>query len=204
MSQFEDRPYWHVGIKSPELTIPPAPANADICIIGAGFTGLATALHLLRAGKSVVIFDAMKLGDGASGKNGGMIGPSLHKLGLSGLTNKYGKTRALSILQEGINAIEYVREFIELEKIDCDLNITGRFRGMTRAKDLDCVKRDCEELSVLQGFKYGVVEAQNIHSEIGSDLYHGGIVYQLDGGLQPCKLLVSIRFRTYIQHYLHP
>ena len=162
MHQFKNNTYWHTNVNGqviPETTLP---KNIDVVIIGAGFTGLATALHLLRGGKSVAVFDAMKLGDGASGKNGGMIGPSLHKLGLDGLSGKYGKEKALDILQEGMTAIDYFQQFIAEENIDCDLKMTGRFRGVIGKKALDSVIRDSENLMALKGFNYDVVKPEDM------------------------------------------
>ena len=48
--------------------------RADVCVIGAGFTGLSTALHLAKAGHSVIILEAQRIGFGASGRNGGQLG----------------------------------------------------------------------------------------------------------------------------------
>ncbi|MDG1857666.1 MAG: FAD-dependent oxidoreductase, partial [Emcibacteraceae bacterium] len=192
MKQFIDKPFWHSNVEIPIFSKPSLPKSVDVVIIGAGFTGLATALHLLRGGKSVALFDALKIGHGASGKNGGMVGPSLHKLGLNGLTDQYGKEKALQILQEGMNAISYFQEFICEEEIDCDLKMTGRFRGVTNEKALDEVIRDSENLRALKGFDFNVVNKEDVHSEIGSDLYQGGVVYHQDGGLHPFKLQVSL------------
>ena len=60
------------------LPQPPRPAlrgtvRADVCVIGAGYTGLSTALHLAEAGFKVVVLEAAKVGWGASGRNGGQI-----------------------------------------------------------------------------------------------------------------------------------
>ena len=115
--QFKNLPYWHSNTEPLSIPVTYIPKKIDVAIVGGGYTGLATALHLLRAGKSVVLFDAMKLGDGASGKNGGMVGPSLHKLGLEGLTRAYGKQKAINILQEGLNAIKYFQDFIIIARI---------------------------------------------------------------------------------------
>ena len=189
---FKSTPYWHDHVTIPTLTSSPLPKDSDICIIGAGFTGLAIALHLLRAGKSVTIFDAQQLGDGASGKNVCMIGPSLHKLGLDGLSKIYGADKAHALLQEGINAIEYFKKFIAAESIECDLAMTGRFRGVNSQQELDNLARDCEKLRILKGFKYKLIQHQDVQSEIGSTLYHSGVIYGLDGGLHPQKLLTAL------------
>lgn len=174
MTENFNKPFWHVNAGKLDIADTFLPSTIDTVIVGSGFTGLAIALHLLRAGKSVALFDAMKVGFGASGKNGGMVGPSLHKLGLEGLTNRYGKKKALEILQEGMNAIEYFESFIKEEAIDCDLQMTGRFRGVTNQRAFDTVVRESENLLSLDGFKFDVVDKTMTHNEIGSDLYHGG------------------------------
>ncbi|MDG1438053.1 MAG: FAD-binding oxidoreductase [Emcibacteraceae bacterium] len=196
MNEFIDKPFWHSNVDMPSFSLPSVAKSVDVIIIGAGFTGLATALHLLRGGKSVALFDAMKIGHGASGKNGGMVGPSLHKLGLSGLTSQYGKEKALKILQEGMTAISYFQEFIKQEQIDCDLKMTGRFRGVTNKKALEGVIRDSENLRALKGFDFDVVKKDKIHNEIGSNLYQGGVVYHQDGGLHPFKLQLSLAHKV--------
>lgn len=192
MQHFKDMPFWHNNVKTIDFNLQKLVKEVDTVIIGAGFTGLATALHLLNAGKTVALFDAMKLGHGASGKNGGMIGPSLHKLGLTGLASKYGKDNALKILQEGMTAIDYFQKFVANEKINCDLKMTGRLRGVMGQKALDEVVRNSEELKALKGFDFDIVTKDNIHQEIGSDLYQGGVIYHQDGGLHPFKLLISL------------
>ncbi len=189
---YQETPFWHHNVTMPKTNQSELPKQSDICIVGAGFTGLTVALHLLEAGKSVVIFDAMKLGQSASGKNGGMIGPSLHKLGLSGLINTHGEKKALGVLQEGINAIQYFPTFLKEQNIDCELSLNGRFNGVHNQKQLEQVERKCEEFTKLDGFKYTMVAPENVQDEIGSSHYHGGVIYNLDGSIQPYKLIAAL------------
>jgi glycine/D-amino acid oxidase-like deaminating enzyme len=88
------------------------PATVDVAIVGAGYTGLTAALHLARAGRSVAVFDAKVPGFGASTRNGGMVGPGLHKLGITGLTRTYGEDRAIAILGEGLKALSHLAAII--------------------------------------------------------------------------------------------
>jgi glycine/D-amino acid oxidase-like deaminating enzyme len=191
-SSFKPTPYWHADIAVPQLSQATLPPQVDVAIIGAGFTGLATALHLLQAGKSVVVLDAMSLGDGASGKNGGMVGPSLHKLGLAGLTKQYGERQGYAILQEGIHAIKYLPSFIEQYKLDCDLHMSGRFTGVKSQQQFDTLARNCADFDKLDGFKYELVMPHQVANEIGSEHYYAGAIYGLDGGLHPFKLLCAL------------
>ena len=58
----------------PEQSSLQGDVSADVCVIGAGYTGLSTALHLAKAGKRVVVLEAARVGWGASGRNGGHVG----------------------------------------------------------------------------------------------------------------------------------
>ena len=70
------------------------PEQADCVVVGAGYSGLSAALTLARAGRSVIVLDSSQPGYGCSGRNGGLIGPSFHKLGLAGLRARLGEAKA--------------------------------------------------------------------------------------------------------------
>ena len=108
------------------------PERAEVAIIGGGYTGLSAALTLARAGRDVVLLDAEMPGYGCSSRNGGLVGPSFHKLGLTGLVARHGVRKAHAILSESMDALEFLYAFIETENIDCGLQRTGRFRGADR------------------------------------------------------------------------
>ncbi len=168
------------------------PSKVDVAIVGAGYTGLTTAIHLARAGREVVVFDAVAVGHGASSRNGGMVGPGLHKLGITGLVGRYGEERATAILTEGLRALEHLVDFLEEEKIDCDLTLTGRFRGARTAAHYEASAHECDWLRKRVGLPSHNVPKAEQKNEIGSDFYHGGVVYERDGGLHPRKLLLAL------------
>ncbi|MAQ10063.1 MAG: FAD-dependent oxidoreductase [Gammaproteobacteria bacterium] len=184
--------YWNDHRSTPAGVDSEKPASVDVAIIGAGFTGLSTALALARGGRRVAVIDAGEPGSGCSSRNGGMIGPSMHKLGLRGLTAKYGDKRAKDILAEGLRAIDFFRSFLATEAIECDLQMTGRFRGAMSDKDFRVLIDEVEDLKKIPGFKADVVPYSEQHQEVGSDLYRGGIVYHQDGGLNPAKLVDAL------------
>lgn len=164
------------------------PERVDVAIVGAGYTGLASAIHLARAGRSVAVFDAEEIGHGCSSRNGGMVGPSFHQLGISGLTSQYGETKAHAIMQEGMNALDYFERFVAEEKLDCDLQMTGRFRGARSVAAYDATARECERLNKAVGLPFEMVAKENQRAEIGTDFFDGGVVYHRDGGIHPRKL----------------
>ncbi|MCQ0090963.1 FAD-binding oxidoreductase [Roseovarius sp. M141] len=188
--------YWHEGQAPARGVETGPPAKVDVAIIGAGYTGLSAALHLARAGRHVAVFDAEAVGFGASSRNGGMVGPGLHKLGIAGLIKAYGEERAVALLREGLNAVDHLEAFIAAENIDCDLVLTGRFRGARTALQCDALLRECDWLRDRIALPtYPVTRAEQ-RSEIGSDFYRGGVVYERDGGVHPRKMVLALAERA--------
>ena len=120
--------YWWSDAPLIALTSKPVPAAADVVIVGAGYTGLAAAIRLARAGRSVQVFDRQRPGEGASTRNGGITSGNLRP-GHAELAKRFGEDRAAAILAEAKAAREDLYRFIAEEQIDCDFALTGRFSG---------------------------------------------------------------------------
>lgn len=196
MADYIHRPFWwdDANLLNRTAAEPAAdlPEKAEVVVIGAGYTGLSAALTLARGGRQVVMVDADRPGYGCSARNGGLIGPSFHKLGLAGLAAAYGGTRAHAILRESMHTLEYLKDFISRENIDCGLNPTGRFRGAQRPSAYEAMAREAEQLHKAVGLRFEAVPKSEQHSQIGSDHYHGGLVLPDDGHLQPAALVVAL------------
>jgi len=163
------------------------PTKVDVAIVGAGFSGLATALVLARAGVSVAVFEAGQLGEGASSRNGGMVGPSFHKLGISGLRAKYGQEKTNEILRESVGFVGFLKKFLADEKIDADFVQTGRFRGALKSAHLDVMAAQLGDLQKACGVSGEIIALEDQAAETGSKRFSGGVVYHQDGGLHPAK-----------------
>lgn len=194
----EVRPYWYLDRPQRQVHLDELPEAVDVAVVGGGYTGLSTALHLARSGCSVAVLEAEHPGFGCSARNGGMVGPSFHKLGLAGLRARYGQERARTILQEGMNALEFFKSFIETENIHCDMQWSGRFRGAFSPRDYENLNREAEDLQRAVGLEFSPVPRSQQYQEIGSDFYHGGVIYHRDGGIHPGKLVDALvaRVRT--------
>ncbi|WP_419902587.1 NAD(P)/FAD-dependent oxidoreductase [Kiloniella sp.] len=192
---FTHRPYWWADSRfEPDRfsqeTMPPN--KADVIVVGAGYTGLSAAVTLARAGRNVVVLEAERPGWGCSSRNGGLLGPSFHKLGLKGLEQAYGKDKAKAIMRESLDCMRSLVSFIKEEGIDCELNMRGRFRGAAHPKHYDSLARQVETMQKELGLKTHMVTKADQHREIGSDLYHGGAIYEEDGTLQPALLVQAL------------
>jgi len=192
-ASWQDHPYWwDAGPDNQplelELLAKPVeamPAHTDCVVVGAGYSGLSAALTLARAGRSVIVLDSSQPGYGCSGRNGGLIGPSFHKLGLSGLRARLGEARAAAIMRESMDILIWLKQFIKREGIECGLAEVGRFRGAVTVKSYDELALQAQGLRKLVDLEYEMVPQSAQLNHIGSDYYQGGIVYHQDGHLHP-------------------
>ncbi|MGR3292184.1 MAG: FAD-dependent oxidoreductase [Paracoccaceae bacterium] len=197
LSPFENTrnvPYWwdDAGMAEPAADAIPAalPDKIEVLIIGAGYSGLSAALTLARAGREVLVIDAEKIGHSCSSRNGGQIGPSLHKLGLTGLTAAFGQQKAHAVLRESMGSLTFLQQFIRAEKIECNLQSKiGRFKGAVHAGDYEQIARTNEALAKSIGLNFEMIPKASQRRQIGSDYYHGGVVFQDNGLLHPAKFV---------------
>lgn len=181
--------YWDHGVPDfiPKETL--IQDEYDVIIVGSGFTGLSAALILAKNGKRVLVLESKSIGYGASSRNGGMVGPSFHKLGITGLTKKYGEESAYQVMKAGVDAVKFFKELIAEEKLNCDFEMSGRFRGIRNEKDYFKTKLECERLNKHVGLEFKMIPKESVREYVGSDAYYGGVFYYLDGGVHPKKLV---------------
>lgn len=192
----QPRPYWWEAAP-PEESDPAAalPRRADAVVVGAGYTGLSAALALARAGRSVLVLDAKRPGEGASTRSGGMIG-SGHRVGLGELTRRYGEATALEVARAGIEALAFTKELIAREGIGCHLRETGRFRGAWTRAHFEAMAREVEDQRRRLGLEANLVRPQDVTREVATDRYQGGVVYRRHGGLHPALFWAGLLARA--------
>lgn len=102
--------------------------RADVCVIGGGFTGLSAALNLAEQGLDVVLLEAERIGFGASGRNGGLIGSGQRKDALE-MEQQFGYERSREFWELAEAAKEEIRARVARHDIDCDLQY-GQIEGV--------------------------------------------------------------------------
>ncbi len=186
-------PYWWEDAGTP--TAPPTqalPAEVDVLIIGAGLTGLSAARTLAKANKSVLVVDSGAPGIGASSVNGGMIGGG-HLLSLDEMEDRYGKEMAIDLIRDAqLHSTQFAKELIAVEDIQCDLKVTGRFRGFWSQKEHAAAARHLERLQELMPVDAEMVPRSRQGEDVATELYAGGMIYHQHGGLNPAKFVAGV------------
>ena len=106
---------------------------AEICIIGGGFTGVNAALELAQRGRQVVLLEAVRIGFGASGRNGGQI-VNGYSRDLDVIAQRYGVAAGRKIAGMAHEGGDIIRERVARYQIDCDLKPGGIFAALTQSQ----------------------------------------------------------------------
>lgn len=163
--------------------------RADICVIGAGFTGIATALTLAERGYSVTVVEANRVGWGASGRNGGqLIG------GISGeahIAKRLGAEVEDALWDMRWRGHEIIYERVEKYGIDCDLK-AGYIEVALKQRHIRDLEEQCETFE-RRGFpwEYRMLTRAETEETLGTRAYVGSLYNLRDGHLHPLNLCIG-------------
>ncbi|MEQ9331869.1 FAD-binding oxidoreductase [Thalassobaculum sp.] len=183
-SDFTTDPYWWDRSPRPDLGAPPLPKAVDVAVVGSGYTGLCAALEVARGGRSTLVLDARDAGWGCSSRNGGQISTSI-KPDYDSLARRHGPDAAFAILKEGHNALAWIEAFVGAEGIDCDFRVPGRFHAAHSARTYERLARSVGNQPNGLEVPAHVVPRAEQRRELGTDAYHGGVVYEKHASLDP-------------------
>jgi len=181
---FKSSPYWWENAPRPKIEIKRIPAKIDVAIIGSGYTGLCAAFTLAKAGCEVIVFDAEDAGWGCSSRNGGQVSTSI-KPGLRKLCGQFGEAAANEIIKEGQNSLDWLKNFIAREKIDCSFKVPGRFFAAHSKREFDRLAANLQAQPASLKVKAKLVTRVEQRKELGTDIYHGGAVFASHASLDP-------------------
>jgi glycine/D-amino acid oxidase-like deaminating enzyme len=188
--------YWltTTEVPTPDATRP-VPEMIDVAVIGAGFTGLSAARTLAQRGAKVAVLEGETIGWGASSRNGGMVLTGM-KLGVNQLISKYGRERTQRMYAASLASIDYVEEIVREEAIDCDFSRCGHLEVACKQKHFDDYARQAEVIA--REFKHSlrVIQKNELSSEIGSTIYHGGMVDEVSAGCNPARYVAGLARAT--------
>jgi glycine/D-amino acid oxidase-like deaminating enzyme len=171
------------GPDLPELV---ATAEADIIVIGAGFTGLSSALHLREAGVDVAIVEAMEPGWGASGRNNGQVIPTLSRPDPEDIVARHGAVgeRFVGLLRDSAqNLFDVARRY----QIQAEQEQTGWVQPVHSPGRIKIAERRVRQWSKL-GAPVELLSRDQTHQMLGSDAWFGGFWNRSGGHINPLAL----------------
>jgi gamma-glutamylputrescine oxidase len=163
--------------------------EADICVVGAGYSGLSTAIHLAEHGFKVVVVEGAGVGWGASGRNGGQVVNGLNA-SLETIGRRYGEKTAGfvgSMVQEGAGIIY---DWVSRYGIDCDLKRGNIYAAYTpqHMRELEAKKALWQRHGMDD---HELLDRQAIRKHVGSDVYEGGMIDHSGGHMHPLNLVLG-------------
>jgi gamma-glutamylputrescine oxidase len=142
---------WYAATANDKKIRPPliGAVEADVCIIGAGFTGISAALELAEKGMSVVVLEAERIGFGASGRNGGQI-VNGYSRDFDTIERRFGPETARKLALMSREGGDIIRSRVARHGIDCDLRDGGFFAAFTtkQLREFEVIKKSCESYGI--------------------------------------------------------
>ena len=166
-------------------------AQADVCVVGAGFFGLYCALELAKAGKKVIVLEASRVGWGASGRNGGqmIIG---FPCGMQRLKGVMGQERAKEMFDESRRAVQMIRGLMRDQQIDCDL-VEGHLEVAVLERRVPDLTGWIEECQQEWGYdKLQFVDKATMPKYLNSERYQAGIIDPEGAHIHPLKYVLGL------------
>ncbi len=174
-------------------TAPPGPSlerltgsrRTEVAVVGAGYTGLSTALHLAAAGIECIVIDRHEPGWGASGRNGGQVLSGL-RMQRAELRQTFGREAGDRTYETVETAADFLFALVERHGVDCDLARGGSIRLAHTQRGM-ALLRDSHTVLAGEGVESRLLDADAVRREVGSRAYVGGRFDPRSGTLHPLK-----------------
>lgn len=174
------------GLPQPARPALRGSVEADVCIVGAGYTGLSSALHLAEAGFKVVVLEAAQVGWGASGRNGGQLVHSYSR-DLDVIEARYGANTARTLGSMAFEGARIIQDRIRRYAIDCHYKPGGVFAAITdkQVHQLEHHKKLWERYGHQQ---LEMLDARAAEQAVGTRRYRAALLDRSTGHMHPLRL----------------
>jgi glycine/D-amino acid oxidase-like deaminating enzyme len=169
----------------------PLPDSVEVAVIGAGFTGLAAARALAKRSVKVAVLEAETPGWGASSRNGGMVLTGL-KLPAPTLIKRYGIDLVRRMYEDSLASIHCVEQIVSEENIACDFARCGHLEVACKKAHFDGYEKSAALIKSAFNHELRIIPKSELPSEIGSDIYFGGMVDETSISLNPARYVAGL------------
>jgi gamma-glutamylputrescine oxidase len=186
-------PSWYAATATalPEFAPLRGRTRADVCVVGAGYTGLSAALHLAEAGFDVVLLEAQRVGFGASGRNGGQLG-SGQRMEQTALERLVGGDDAAHLWRLAEEAKDLVKTLVARHGIDCHLK-PGVAHACFSAREMAAEHVYANHLANRYGYdQIEKLDAEGFAALCPSPAYHGGTLDMGAAHLHPLSYALGL------------
>ena len=173
-----------------DTAVPPVPTPAldvdrtvSVAIIGGGFAGLSTALHLAEQGIDAIVLEAREPGWGASGNNGGQLNPGL-KLDPDTIEKTFGADLGRRMIAFAYDTPAFTLDLIRRLAIPCEARQNGTLRAAYRETNAAAVEATAEQC-LRRGMPVSVLDRSAVKEATGTDRYVRAMLDRRGGDLQP-------------------
>ncbi len=175
--------WYDTAVAAPATSPLTGAAETDTLVIGAGYAGLSTALHLAQAGTACMVLDAKEIGFGGSGRNGGQLVPGLKK-DPAELTSTYGPERGRRLIDFADATVRTVFSLIDAYELNVPHTRNGWIQPAHSRAALEIVQKRVADWQK-QGAPVRPLSRSEVADLLGTDQYHGGWFDERGGSLQP-------------------
>ncbi|HXJ14673.1 MAG TPA: FAD-dependent oxidoreductase [Candidatus Limnocylindrales bacterium] len=183
----KERNYWLETVAEPAAGATGGlPDRVDVAVVGGGFCGLSAARALAQRGVRVALFEAESLGWGASSRNGGMVLTGM-KLPVPTLIKRYGRDAVQRMYAASLESIDLVERIVKEEGIDCNFSRCGHLEVACKQAHFDDYAAAAARIKSEFNHELRIISKNALQSEIGSQIYFGGMVDETSAGVNPAR-----------------
>lgn len=164
--------------------------QADVVIIGAGYTGLSAAHHIAKSGLAPIVLEANRPGWGASGRNGGVI-TAKFRLSFREIDATHGRAIAKRMYEIAHESSDMVEELVsEFGITSANLTRTGQVKAAHNETTLKAAIGEANWMAREMGSaEVRILDKREVRDETGSDIFVGGVLNPGSGGIHPLNYL---------------
>jgi glycine/D-amino acid oxidase-like deaminating enzyme len=167
------------------------PQQADVVVVGAGYTGLSAARHLARVGASVVVVERGRVGAGASSRNAGQVLTGL-KVDVETLVARHGEPAARALFDVSLDAITDLERLVADERIDCEYERTGHIQAAAKPSHFEAFRREQALFARVFGHDVHLIPRADQRSELGTGRYFGLLVDERSAAINPARYVEGL------------